>query len=61
MRLPETTRAERQTNQLARRIQEKAQLTGVNVSGTQISSQALEMVTDVEPSAKSHRRACKRC
>lgn len=50
MRLPETTRAERQTNQLARRIQEKAQLTGVNVSGTQISSQAFEMVTDFEPS-----------
>lgn len=50
MRLPETTRAERQTNQLARRIQEEAQLTGVNVSGTQISSQAFEMVTDFEPS-----------
>ena len=50
MRLPEMTRAERQTNQLARRIQEKAQLTGVNVSGTQISSQAFEMVTDFEPS-----------
>lgn len=50
MRLPETSRAERQTNQLARELQEKAQLTGVNVSGTQISSQAFDMVTDFEPS-----------
>ncbi len=37
-------------NQLASQLQEEAQLTGVNVSGTQISSKAFEMVTEFEPS-----------
>ncbi|MCL1623397.1 excinuclease ABC subunit UvrB [Moraxella sp. Tifton1] len=53
MRIPDiksTSRQERQLNQLAKQIQEKAELTGVNVSGTQISSQAFDMVTDFEPS-----------
>ncbi len=50
MRLPETSRAERQTNQLARQIQENAEIIGVNISGTQVSSRAFEMVTEFEPS-----------
>ncbi|WP_434353488.1 excinuclease ABC subunit UvrB [Psychrobacter sp. HD31] len=37
-------------NQLASQLQEEAQLTGVNASGTQISSKAFEMVTEFEPS-----------
>lgn len=49
MRQP-TTRADIQTNQLAKQLQEQAQLTGVNASGTQISSQAFDMVTEFEPS-----------
>ncbi|MFB6349546.1 excinuclease ABC subunit UvrB [Moraxella sp. ZJ142] len=50
MQLPKTSRSERQTNQLARELQDQAKLTGINVSGTQISSQAFEMVTEFEPS-----------
>ncbi len=50
MRLPETSRAERELNQLARQLQNEAELTGVNASGTQISSRAFEMVTEFEPS-----------
>lgn len=49
MRQP-TTRADIQTNQLAKQLQDEAQLTGVNASGTQISSQAFDMVTEFEPS-----------
>nr|WP_315043353.1 excinuclease ABC subunit UvrB [uncultured Moraxella sp.] len=50
MRLPETSRAERELNQLARQLQNEAELTGVNASGTQISNRAFEMVTEFEPS-----------
>lgn len=50
MRLPETSRAERELNQLARQLQNEAELTGVNASGTQISSRSFEMVTEFEPS-----------
>lgn len=50
MRLPDLSRTERQTNQLARQLQETAEITGVNVSGTQISSKAFDMVTEFEPS-----------
>ncbi len=49
MRQP-TTRADIQTNQLAKQLQDEAQLTGVNASGTQISSRAFDMVTEFEPS-----------
>lgn len=52
MRIPDiknTTREERHLNQLAKQIQENAELTGVNVSGTQISSQAFDLVSDYEP------------
>lgn len=50
MRLPDLSRAERQLNQLSRQLQETAEITGVNVSGTQISSKAFDMVTEFEPS-----------
>ncbi len=49
MRQP-ITRADIQTNQLAKQLQDEAQLTGVNASGTQISSRAFDMVTEFEPS-----------
>lgn len=52
MRIPDiksTSRQERHLNQLAKQIQEKAELIGVNVSGTQISSQAFDLVSDYEP------------
>lgn len=49
MRQP-TTRSDIQTNQLAKQLQDEAQLTGVNASGTQISSRAFDMVTEFEPS-----------
>lgn len=52
MRIPDiknTTREERHLNQLAKQLQESAELTGVNVSGTQISSQAFDLVSDYEP------------
>ncbi|OOS05737.1 Excinuclease ABC subunit B [Moraxella cuniculi DSM 21768] len=49
MRQP-ATRSQIQTNQLAKQLQDEAQLTGVNVSGTQIGSQAFQMVTEFEPS-----------
>lgn len=49
MRQP-TTRADIQTNQLAKQLQDEAQLTGVNASGTQISSRDFDMVTEFEPS-----------
>ena len=49
MRQP-TTRADIQTNQLAKQLQDEAQLTGVNASGTLISSRAFDMVTEFEPS-----------
>ncbi|UNU73430.1 excinuclease ABC subunit UvrB [Moraxella nasovis] len=49
MQLPKTTRTERQLNQLAKQIQDEAELTGVNASGTQISSKAFDMVSDFEP------------
>ena len=50
MRLPESSRSERELSQLARQIQDDAQITGVNASGTQISSKPFEMVTEFEPS-----------
>ena len=50
MRPPETSRSERELSQLARQIQDDAQITGVNASGTQISSKPFEMVTEFEPS-----------
>lgn len=50
MRVPETKRSERTLNQLAKQLQDEAKITGVNASGTQISSRAFEMVTDFEPS-----------
>ena len=50
MRLPESSRSERELNQLAKQIQGEAELVGVNASGTQISSRAFEMVTNFEPS-----------
>lgn len=40
----------RQLNQLASQLQDEAQITGVNASGTQITSRAFEMATDFEPS-----------
>ena len=49
MRQP-TTRSDIQTNQLAKQLQDEAQLTGVNASGTQISSRAFDMVTEFESS-----------
>ncbi|WFF39486.1 excinuclease ABC subunit UvrB [Moraxella nasibovis] len=52
MRIPDTkntTRQDRHLNQLAKQLQESAELTGVNVSGTQISSQAFDLVSDYEP------------
>ena len=48
MRMPEP-RSSRQLNQLATQLQGDAEIIGVNVSGTQISSRAFEMVTDFEP------------
>ena len=48
MRMPEP-RSSRQLNQLATQLQGEAELTGVNASGTQISSRAFEMVTDFAP------------
>ena len=50
MRSPQSSRSERELSQLARQIQDDAQITGVNVSGTQISSKPFEMVTEFEPS-----------
>lgn len=50
MRLPESNRSERSLNQLAKQLQGEAEITGVNASGTQISSRAFEMVTEFEPS-----------
>lgn len=50
MRPPQSSRSERELSQLARQIQDDAQITGVNVSGTQISSKPFEMVTEFEPS-----------
>ncbi len=49
MRLPEPKNT-RQLNQLSNQLQNYAQITGVNVSGTQISSRAFEMMTEFEPS-----------
>lgn len=49
MRLPESSRQSRQLNQLASQLQDEAQLTGVNASGTQISSRAFDMVSEFEP------------
>lgn len=49
MRMPEP-RSSRQLNQLASQLQDEAQITGVNASGTQISSRAFDMVTDFVPS-----------
>ncbi len=48
MRMPEP-RTSRQLNQLATQLQGEAEITGVNASGTQISSRAFEMITDFEP------------
>ena len=48
MRMPEP-RSSRQLNQLATQLQDEAEISGVNASGTQISSRAFEMVTDFEP------------
>ncbi|HJH08283.1 MAG TPA: hypothetical protein K8V12_00245, partial [Psychrobacter pasteurii] len=48
MRMPEP-RSSRQLNQLATQLQDEAEITGVNASGTLISSRAFEMVTDFEP------------
>ncbi len=50
MRPPQSSRSERELTQLARQIQDDAQITGVNASGTQISSKPFEMVTEFEPS-----------
>ena len=50
MRPPQSSRSERELSQLARQIQDDAQITGVNASGTQISSKPFEMVTEFEPS-----------
>ncbi|WNP28305.1 excinuclease ABC subunit UvrB [Moraxella sp. DOX410] len=50
MRPPQSSRFERELSQLARQIQDDAQITGVNASGTQISSKPFEMVTEFEPS-----------
>ncbi len=50
MRPPKKIRSETQLNQLAKQLQDEAQLIGVNASGTQISSQAFDMVTEFEPS-----------
>ena len=48
MRMPEP-RSSRQLNQLATQLQGEAEISGVNASGTQISSRAFEMVTEFEP------------
>ena len=64
MRMPEP-RSSRQLNQLATQLQGEAEISGVNASGTQISSRAFEMVTDFEPAGDqpdphrglTHRRA----
>ena len=48
MRMPEP-RSSRQLNQLAAQLQGEAEISGVNASGTKISSRAFEMVTDFEP------------
>ncbi|WP_227431120.1 excinuclease ABC subunit UvrB [Psychrobacter sp. I-STPA6b] len=48
MRMPEP-RSSRQLNQLASQLQNEAEITGVNASGTQIASRAFEMVTDFAP------------
>ena len=50
MRPPQSSRSERELSQLARQIQDDAQITGVNASGTQISSKPFEMMTEFEPS-----------
>ena len=50
MRPPQSSRSERELSQLARQTQDDAQITGVNASGTQISSKPFEMVTEFEPS-----------
>ena len=50
MRPPQSSRSERELSQLARQIQDDAHITGVNASGTQISSKPFEMVTEFEPS-----------
>ena len=47
MRMPEP-RSSRQLNQLATQLQGEAEISGVNASGTQISSRAFEMVTEFE-------------
>lgn len=49
MRLPESNRQERQLNQLSKQLQQDAEISGVNVSGTQISSRAFKMCTEFEP------------
>lgn len=49
MRLPESNRQERQLNQLSKKLQQDAEISGVNVSGTQISSRAFKMCTEFEP------------
>ena len=49
MRMPEKTRESHQLNQLASKLQDEAEITGVNASGTQISSRAFEMNTEYEP------------
>ena len=49
MRLPEPSRKSRQLNQLASQLQADAETTSTNVSGTQVSSRAFEIVTDFEP------------
>lgn len=49
MRLPESNRQERQLNQLSKQLQQDAEISGVNVSGTQISSRAFKMCTEFKP------------
>lgn len=55
MRPPKKNRSETHLNQLAKQLQDEAQLTGVNASGAQISSQAFDMVTEFEPSGDQTR------
>ncbi|ELA08632.1 excinuclease ABC subunit B [Moraxella macacae 0408225] len=50
MKPPKPTHSKTQLNQLSRQLQDEAKLTGVNASGTQISSCAFDMVSDFKPS-----------
>ena len=49
MRIPESTREADQYKKLAAKLQDEAETTGVNASGTEISSRAFHMETDYEP------------